>query len=87
MFKQCRLIRALRYATIALFMAAGVEAVEHFVFPSLSALQSHIAATLACAAIVAFLTLQAFSREGNKPQQFSETDLQLRDISKRRYPV
>jgi diguanylate cyclase (GGDEF)-like protein len=84
MFKQCRLIRALRYATIALFMAAGVEAVEHFVFPSLSALQSHIAAILACAAIVAFLTLQAFSREGNKPQQFSETDLQLRDISKRR---
>jgi len=82
MSMQYRLTRALRYATIALFMAAGLEALEHL-FLNLAIRQSHITAILACAIIVFLLTSVGFSRERNKEQQFSEADQQLREISGR----
>ena len=80
MSTQNRFIRALRYATIALFLAAGLEGLKQIVFPNLSAWQSHIAAILACATIVFLLTSEGFFRERGKPQQSSETDQQLHDI-------
>jgi diguanylate cyclase (GGDEF)-like protein/PAS domain S-box-containing protein len=79
------LIRALRYAAIALFLATGLEALEHLIFPNLSAWQSHISAIVLCASIVFLLTSVGFSRERSKPQQFSETDQQLHDSSGRRH--
>jgi diguanylate cyclase (GGDEF)-like protein/PAS domain S-box-containing protein len=82
MSKQYRLTRALRYATIAFFMAAGLEALEHL-FLNLAIWQSHITAILACATIVFLLTSVGFSRERSKEQQFSEADQQLHEISGR----
>jgi diguanylate cyclase (GGDEF)-like protein/PAS domain S-box-containing protein len=83
MSMQYRRIRVFRYATIALFIAAGIEALKALIFPSLSAWQSHIAAILACATIVFLLTSAGVSRERSKLQQSSETDRQLHDISDR----
>jgi diguanylate cyclase (GGDEF)-like protein/PAS domain S-box-containing protein len=80
---QYRLIRALRYATIALFIAVGFEALKLLIFPNLSTRQSHIAAILACAIIVFLLSSVGFPRERSRLQQFSETDQQLHDISGR----
>jgi diguanylate cyclase (GGDEF)-like protein/PAS domain S-box-containing protein len=82
MSMQYRLTRALRYATIVLFMAAGLEALEHL-FLHLAIWQSHITAILACATIVFLLTSAGFSRERSKEQQFSEADQQLHEISGR----
>ncbi|HEY4762983.1 MAG TPA: EAL domain-containing protein [Candidatus Sulfotelmatobacter sp.] len=79
---QHRLARALRYATIALFMAAGLEALEH-IFLNLAVWQSHLAAILACATIVFLLTSVGFSREPSKEQQFSAADRYLHEISGR----
>ena len=78
-----RLIRALRYATIALFFAASFETLKVLIFPNLSAWQSHVAAVLACAAMVFLLTLRGFARERSKPQQSFDSDQQFEDISKR----
>ena len=83
MSTQNRLIRARRCATIALSLAAGFEALKHLIFPNLSTWQSHIAAILACASIVFLLTSVGFPRERSEPQQFSDTDQQLHDISGR----
>jgi diguanylate cyclase (GGDEF)-like protein/PAS domain S-box-containing protein len=83
MSMQYRLIRALRYATIALFIAVGFEALKLLIFPNLSTRQSHIAAILACAIIVFLLSSVGFPRERSRLQQFSETDQQLHDISGR----
>ncbi|HMJ21616.1 MAG TPA: hypothetical protein VK513_06890, partial [Terriglobales bacterium] len=52
------LVRALRCAAIALFLAAGLEASEQVFFPHLSAWQSHITAILLCASIVFLLTFR-----------------------------
>src|ERR1700683_1235940 len=82
MSMQHRLARALRYATIALFMAAGLEALEH-IFLNLAVWQSHLAAILACATIVFLLTSVGFSREPSKEQQFSAADRYLHEISGR----
>ena len=82
MSMQYRLTRALRYATIALFMATGLEALEHL-FLNLAIWQSHITAILACATIVFLLTSVGFSRERSKEQQFSEADQQSHEISGR----
>jgi PAS domain-containing protein len=82
MSMQYRLARALRYATIALFMAAGLEALEHILL-NLAIWQSHITAILACATIVFLLTSVGFSREPSKEQQFSDADQYLHEISGR----
>src|ERR1022692_2543030 len=82
--KQHPFLRALRYAAIALCLAASFETLKRLLFPNLSTWQSHIAAILACATIVFLLTLLGFPRERSKPQQFSDTDRQLHDISGRR---
>jgi diguanylate cyclase (GGDEF)-like protein len=78
---QYRLTRALRYATIAVFMAAGFEALEHLISPTFTIWQSGVAAILACAAIVFLLASVGFSRERNKEQRFSEADQQLHEIT------
>jgi diguanylate cyclase (GGDEF)-like protein/PAS domain S-box-containing protein len=83
MSMQYRLTRALRYATIALFVAALVEVLEYLVFPNLAIWQPHIAAILVCSSIVFLLTSVGFSRERNKEQQFSEADQQLHEFSGR----
>jgi diguanylate cyclase (GGDEF)-like protein/PAS domain S-box-containing protein len=77
---QYRVMRALRYATIALFMAASFEALEHLIVLHLATWPSHIAAIFACAAGVFLLTAMGFSREQKQPQQFSRSTQQLHDI-------
>jgi diguanylate cyclase (GGDEF)-like protein/PAS domain S-box-containing protein len=72
-------MRALRYVTIALFIAAGFEALEHLIVLHLANWPSHIAAILVCAAMVFLLASVIFPREQSKPQQFSETDHPLHD--------
>jgi diguanylate cyclase (GGDEF)-like protein/PAS domain S-box-containing protein len=83
MSMQYRLTRALRYATIALIMAAGFEGLDHLAFLSLAIWQWRVAAVLAYAAIVFLLTSVGFTREQSKPQQFFEADQRLHDISGR----
>jgi sigma-B regulation protein RsbU (phosphoserine phosphatase) len=56
MSKQYLLIRALRCATIALFLSAGLEGLRQIVLPGLSAWQSHIVASSLCAFVVLLLT-------------------------------
>ena len=72
MSMQYRLTRALRYATIALFIAAGCEAFEHLIFPTLTVWQSHITAILACTTIVFLLASVGFPLERSKQQQLHE---------------
>jgi diguanylate cyclase (GGDEF)-like protein/PAS domain S-box-containing protein len=72
MSMQYRLIRALRYATIALFLAAGLEGLKQVVFPNLSAGQSHIAAILICASVVFLLNLGLLRREKVQSEKVSE---------------
>jgi membrane protein implicated in regulation of membrane protease activity len=78
-----RLIRALHYATIALFIAAGFEALKALIFPNLSAWQSHVATVLACAALVFLLTSRGFARERSETQQSFDADRQFDDIGRR----
>ncbi|MGB8862663.1 MAG: PAS domain S-box protein [Candidatus Sulfotelmatobacter sp.] len=68
---QNRLIRALRYATIALFLAAGLEGLKQVVFPNLSAGQ-YIAAILICASVVFLLNLGLLRREKVQSEKVSE---------------
>jgi diguanylate cyclase (GGDEF)-like protein/PAS domain S-box-containing protein len=84
MSMQCRLIRALRYATIALLIAASSEVFAQFVSPHLSAWQSHIVSIMTCVIIVFLLTAAGFPREQNKPQQFSKPRQQLQGSSGRK---
>ena len=70
-----RFMRALRYATIALLMAASFEALEHLIVLHLAIWPSQIAAILACAAVVFFLTSVGFPRERSGPQQSFQTDI------------
>ena len=72
MSTQNRFIRALRYATIALFLAAGLEGLKQIVFPILSAGQSHIAAILICASVVFLLNLGLLRREEVQSGKVSE---------------
>jgi hypothetical protein len=72
MSTQYRLIRALRYATIALFLAAGLEGLKQIVFSSLSAGQSHIAAILICASVLFFLKLGLLRLEKVRSEKVSE---------------
>ena len=72
MSTQYRLIRALRYATIALFLAAGLEGLKQVIFPNLSAGQSHIAAILVCASVVFLLNLGLLRREKVQSEKVSE---------------
>src|ERR1035441_4483461 len=83
MSKQYCLIRALRNAVIALFLAVAFDAIKHFIFPNISLWQSHISAIVLWPAVVFLLTSVEFSREG-RPQQFSETGEQLHDSGERR---
>jgi diguanylate cyclase (GGDEF)-like protein/PAS domain S-box-containing protein len=71
MSMQNRLIRALRYATIALFLAAGLEGLKQVVFPNLSAGQ-YIAAILICASVVFLLNLGLLRREKVQSEKVSE---------------
>jgi len=71
MSMQYRLIRALRYATIALFLAAGLEGLKQVVFPNLSAGQ-YIAAILICASVVFLLNLGLLRREKVQSEKVSE---------------
>jgi PAS domain S-box-containing protein len=72
MCKQYPLIRALRYAAIALFLAAGFEGLRQVVFPKLSAGQSRLAATLPCAVVVFVLNLGLLYREKAQQNKLSE---------------
>jgi diguanylate cyclase (GGDEF)-like protein/PAS domain S-box-containing protein len=73
-------MRALRYAAIALFMAASFEVIEHLIFLHLAIWPSHVAAVLICAAVVFLRTSLGFPRKRSKPPQFSEIDQPLHDI-------
>src|SRR5580700_4706379 len=73
-----RFIRALRYATIALLMAASFEALEHLIVLRLAVWPSQIAAILACAAVVFLLTSVGFPRERSRPQQSFQTGIRGR---------
>jgi hypothetical protein len=55
--------RVFRYATIALFLAAGFEGIKQFIFPSLSIWRLHIVAILFCAFGVALLSVMSLGRE------------------------
>jgi len=79
---QNRFIRALRYATIALFLAAGLEGLKQVVFPTFSAGQLHIAAILVCASIVFLLNFGLLCREHGKAEKLA-TGL-LSDIAERK---
>jgi diguanylate cyclase (GGDEF)-like protein/PAS domain S-box-containing protein len=70
-----RFMRALRYATIALFMAASVEALEHLIVLHLAIWPSHVVAVLACAAVVFLLASLGLPREQRQSQQFFQTDI------------
>src|ERR1035438_10778041 len=70
MFKQYHMLRALRFAIVALFLATGVEGLKHVVFHNLSNLQSHIAAILLCASIVFFLSIELLSPEQPRQEFF-----------------
>jgi PAS domain S-box-containing protein len=73
MCKQYTLIRVLRYAAIAVFLAAGFEGLRQVVFPTLSAGQSHIAATLPCAFVVFLLNVGLLCREKAQQNKLSES--------------
>src|SRR5580692_2296809 len=73
-----RFMRALRYATIALLMAASFEALEHLIVLHLAIWPSQIAAILACAAVVFLLTSVGFPRERSRPQQSFQTGIRGR---------
>ena len=74
MSKQYLSIRALRCATIALLLAAGLEGLKRVVFPSLSAGRSHIAAIFACVFAVFFLNLKSL-RSGKVKQEKLSTNI------------
>ena len=59
----CHMTRALRCATIALFLVAGGEGLRQGVFHKLSAGQAHMAAILLCAAIVFVVSWGLLSRD------------------------
>jgi hypothetical protein len=71
MSKAVAFFRALRYATIALFLAAGLEGLKQVVFPNFSAGQSHIAAILVCASIVFLLNFGLLCREHGQPEKLA----------------
>jgi diguanylate cyclase (GGDEF)-like protein/PAS domain S-box-containing protein len=73
MWKQYSPIGALRRATIALFLAAGLEALKDAVFPSRLAWQTHAATILLCASVVFLLNLGLLCRENANHEKFSET--------------
>jgi diguanylate cyclase (GGDEF)-like protein len=81
MSKQYPFLRAFCCTAIALALAAALEGLRHIAVPGLSTWQSHIAAILACAAVVFLLASVAFSRERSKKQRFSEADQQLHEIT------
>src|SRR5664279_224942 len=56
MSKQYLLIRAIRCASVALFLSVGLEGLRQIVLPGLSAWQSHIVASSLCAFVVLLLT-------------------------------
>jgi diguanylate cyclase (GGDEF)-like protein/PAS domain S-box-containing protein len=70
MFKQYHMLRALRFAIVALFLAIGVEGLKQVVFHSLSNWHSHIAAILLCASIVFFLSMELLSPEQPRQEFF-----------------
>jgi diguanylate cyclase (GGDEF)-like protein/PAS domain S-box-containing protein len=70
MFKQYHMLRALRFAIVALFLATGVEGLKHLVFHNLSNWQSHIAAILLCASIVFFLSIELLSPKQPRQEFF-----------------
>jgi diguanylate cyclase (GGDEF)-like protein/PAS domain S-box-containing protein len=65
--QQDLLIRPLRYATIALFLAATLQGLRQIVLPGLSAWQSQIFATVLCACIVFLLTFGLLWRGHGRP--------------------
>jgi diguanylate cyclase (GGDEF)-like protein/PAS domain S-box-containing protein len=83
MFKQYPFLRIFRCVPIALVCVAAVEGFRHISVLGLSIGRSHIAAVLACAAVVFFLAAVGLPREHSNPQQFSETDRQSHDIRER----
>jgi diguanylate cyclase (GGDEF)-like protein/PAS domain S-box-containing protein len=80
MSKQYPFLRIFRCVPIALVLVAALEGLRHISELGPSAGRSHIAAVLACAAIVFFLAAVGLPREQSNRQQFSETDLQSHDI-------
>jgi diguanylate cyclase (GGDEF)-like protein/PAS domain S-box-containing protein len=69
MFKQYQTIRALRYITVALFLAAGLAGLKQIVFPGLSAWQSDTAAVLFCAS-VGFYLIGSLRSKTVRPEKF-----------------
>jgi diguanylate cyclase (GGDEF)-like protein/PAS domain S-box-containing protein len=80
MSKQYPFLRASRCGAIALVTAAVLEGLRHTLVPGLSAWQSHVAAILACAAIVFLLASVGFFGERSTPQQFSEGERRYRSL-------
>jgi PAS domain-containing protein len=76
MSKQYLSIRALRCATIALFLAAGLEGLKQVVFPNLSAGRSRIPAILVCVFAVLSLTLESLLSGKVKQETFSTNIIQ-----------
>src|ERR1035438_565425 len=81
MSKQYSFLRAFCCTAIVLALAAALEGLRHIAVPGLSDWQPHLAAILACAAVVFLLASIGFLRERSKPQQFAETGQPLHDIS------
>ncbi len=82
MYKQFPFLRAFRCAAITLGLAAALEALRYIRVPGLSAWQFHLAAILACAAVVFLLASVGFLREPGKPWQLSETGQPLLGVSR-----
>src|SRR5208283_4998546 len=76
MLKGYPVTRALRWATVALFLAAGLAGLKQVVLPNLSAWQSHIAAILLCALVVFLLNLGLLYRQEIEQNKLSENIIQ-----------
>lgn len=66
------LLRALRWATVAVFLAASLELLRQIVFLAPSAWPAHAAAILVCASIVSVLNLGSLCRTKAQPEKFQE---------------
>jgi PAS domain-containing protein len=70
--KEHLFFRALRWATIAVFLAASLELLRQIVFPAASAWQAHAAAILACASIVSVLNFGSLYKTKAQTDKFPE---------------
>jgi diguanylate cyclase (GGDEF)-like protein/PAS domain S-box-containing protein len=72
MSKPYPFFRALRYAAVAMSVAAGLEGLRHMVVAGLSSWQAHTAAILSGACVVFVLTFRLFFREKARSNPLKE---------------